>query len=190
MSIINTTLFVVNDGSASDYVVTLASLNRVDVPKCSNGRIAIKTGNNRVVTITSINNTLVVNDASASDYVVTLPSVNGERVLETIALPIPLSTISHDYVFSITGIYKPFVIDAAITTFALDGVITITSIESEGGIVETDGGVGEEVTKTTDSVVAVSSIEDTTDTDCRKATRTASYYNTALPDVMRYNKIN
>ena len=87
MSMLNTTLFVVNDGSASDYVVTLTSLNRVDVHKRSKGRNAIKTGHDRVVTITSINNTLVVNDTSASDYVVILPSVNGERVLETIALP-------------------------------------------------------------------------------------------------------
>jgi hypothetical protein len=38
--------------------------------------------NDRVITITSINNTLVVNDASASDYVVTITSINGVEVLK------------------------------------------------------------------------------------------------------------
>jgi hypothetical protein len=36
----------------------------------------------RVITITSINNTLVVNDTSASNYVVTISSLNSVEVLK------------------------------------------------------------------------------------------------------------
>ena len=54
-----------------------------------------------------------------------------------------------------------FVLNAVITSEALDRVITITSIESDGAIVD----AGTDVALTTDSVVAVSSIEDATISD-------------------------
>jgi hypothetical protein len=80
---INITLPVVKGGSASDYVVTLTSLNRVQVHKGRIVRRVKKTGNDRVVTITSINNTLVVNAIIASYYVVIITSIDGRKVFDT-----------------------------------------------------------------------------------------------------------
>jgi hypothetical protein len=139
-----------------------------------------KRGSDRVVTITGINVTLVGNAIIASYYVVIITSIDGRKVFDTNDL-LKLF-ISNDYVFSIAGIYKSFV-DDAVSTLALDRVITITSIESGGGAI-VDAAAEGEVASTTDSVVAVSSIEDTTDADSSKAAR-ASYYVVTLARIER-----
>jgi hypothetical protein len=59
--------FVVNDASASDYVVTISSINGA-VGTDNQGSI----GNDRVVTITSINGTVVGKVINASYYLVTI----------------------------------------------------------------------------------------------------------------------
>jgi hypothetical protein len=111
-----------------------------------------------IVTITSINVTFIVNAILGSYDVVIITSINNKGVGEITTF---LWTISNDCVFSIAGIYKPFVLDAGSISAALDGVITITSIESDGGIVD----AGTDATLTADFVVAVSSIEDATLSD-------------------------
>jgi hypothetical protein len=98
------------DTTASDYVVTLASLNRVEVVKDPRAK---KTDSDRVVTITGINVTLVGNAIIASYYVVIITSIDGRKVFDTNLL-LKLF-ISKDYVFSIAGIYKSSVADAVTT---------------------------------------------------------------------------
>jgi hypothetical protein len=129
ITIINT-IPLVNETSASDYVVI----------------------------ITGINSTVVLNATSGSYYVLTITSIDDGRVGETRAI---IFSLSNDCVFSIAGIYMSFVVDAGKIPSALDRVITITSIESDGAIVD----AGTDVALTADSVAAVSSIEEATLSD-------------------------
>jgi hypothetical protein len=128
-------------------------------------------GHNRVVTTTSINGTFVLNATTASYYVVIITSSDGGKVGETNTGRIGSSTLNNDCVFSIAGIYKSTVADAGKTSDALDRVITITSIETKGAIVDADHAL------TSDSVIAVSSIQDATlnDEESLKAARGSDY---------------
>ncbi len=155
-----------NQAIGNDRVVTITSINETFVGNATyvvTQKGKATTASDCVVTITGINGTSVLNATTGSYYVLTITSIDGGKVGETSGqnFTIKSSTLSNDCVFSIAGIYKSCVLDAVKTSAALDRVITITSIESDGAIVD----AGTDAAITTDSVVALSSIEDATISD-------------------------